>query len=421
MHFWSLISLVTLLLAASTLAQEPSPDYATSEPLDPDFASFDQTMIDFMQRRHVPGGSIAVVKEGKLVYAQGYGYADKERHEPVRATSLFRIASISKPITALAILKLTQHKQHPLDLDAKAFPLLGLKPFLEGNAKPDPRMNQITIRQLLQHTAGFDRNLSGDPMFDAVHIAKVLGIPAPPSTMNTIRYMMGRPLDFDPGTRYAYSNFGYAILGRIIEKVTGQTYQTYVRESLLAPMKITRMRIGHSLLKERSQGEVKYYQDNLGKTQSVFPNGEREVSWCYGGFHLEAMDSHGGWLASAVDLVRFASQIGGTALEEIAKLPPPPISRKPDGTPEPVYYGLGWQVRPVGTEGRANFWHTGSLPGTFSLLVHRHDGLIWAVLFNQRSEGDLPPDGEIDSALHRAAAMVPRWEPKNLFDTYLRP
>jgi hypothetical protein len=95
--------------------------------------------------------------------------------------------------------------------------------------------------------------------------------------------------------------------------------------------------------------------------------------------------------------------------------PAPPASRQADGTLEKSYYGCGWMVRPVGQEGRANYWHSGSLPGTNTLLVRLANGLSWAVLFNQRSEDKQLPDGAIDAALHRAAAAVKAWPAHDLF------
>jgi N-acyl-D-amino-acid deacylase len=95
--------------------------------------------------------------------------------------------------------------------------------------------------------------------------------------------------------------------------------------------------------------------------------------------------------------------------------PPPPASRNPDGALEDTFFGCGWAVRPIGPHGRAHYWHNGSLPGTCTLLVRRADGLSWAALFNQRSEDAKLPDGEIDRALHRAAAAVQEWPKVNLF------
>ena len=147
----------------------------------------------------------------------------------------------------------------------------------------------------------------------------------------------------------------------------------------------------------------------------------------YTGFCLEAMDSHGAWLASAVDLVRFAAALDDPARTTwlppaarslIYEPPAAPVSRRPNGSLKPVYYACGWDVRPVGQDGRANYWHAGSLPGTSTLLVRRHDGLAWAVLFNQRSTDPKLPDGAIDGALHEAADAVAEWPEGDLFGKY---
>lgn len=388
-------------------------------------ASFDREMVQYMQARGVPGGSLAVVKDGRLVYARGYGWADLEKRTPARETSLFRIASISKPITAVAVLQLVERGK--LRLDDRAIPLLGLSPLLEEGEKPDPRLQRITIRHLLEHSGGWDRDQSYDPMFRSETIARAAGIrpPAPPEAI--IRYMLGQPLDFDPGTRYAYSNFGYCILGRIIEKKTGMRYEQYVRKHVLAPAGITAMRIGASLESGRLPNEVSYYSPSDRTGRSLFPSMPGEVPVCYGTFCLESMDAHGGWVASAVDLAKFAAALDNPERSPLLKpatirmmyqRPKPPLGLNGDGSPADVYYALGWQVRPVRGTGKANYWHTGSLPGTWTLLVRRWDGLSWAALFNQRSEDRRFSDGEIDPALHRAAAGVTAWPTENLFRKY---
>jgi CubicO group peptidase (beta-lactamase class C family) len=372
----------------------------------PRLDAFDAAMAAFMKDHGAPGGALAVVKDGRLVYAKGYGWADVDGKAAVTPESLFRIASVSKPVTAVAILALVRHGK--LDLDAKAFALLGLKPGENG----DPRLADVTVRHLLHHTGGWDRAQSGDPMFLSVEIAEAAG-DAPPADANAvIRWMMGRRLDFDPGARHAYSNFGYCVLGRILEKVSGEPYETHVRKAVLEPMGITRMRLGKSLLKDRAEGEVRYYQPKATAERSVFGrDGEKGVPWPYGGFFIEAMDAHGGWIASAVDLARFAS-----SLEKVldAKSLETMLERPPGLKEAPAYYAGGWMVRPVGKEGRANTWHGGSLPGTNTLLVRRHDGLTWVALFNQRSKGD----AELDPALHRAADAVAEWPKDDLFPRY---
>jgi N-acyl-D-amino-acid deacylase len=176
----------------------------------------------------------------------------------------------------------------------------------------------------------------------------------------------------------------------------------------------------------QAPGEVRYYTTDDVRVDCVFPNGPAKVPRPYGGFHLEAMDAHGGWIASAVDLARFAAALDAPKRRPLLKPatcramyapPPSPVSREQSGALKDSWYGCGWSVRPVG-KGRANYWHSGSLPGTATLLVRRWDGLSWAAVFNQRSEDKNHPDGAIDAALHRAADSVGDWPAQNLFSTY---
>ncbi|HEY0550336.1 MAG TPA: serine hydrolase domain-containing protein [Verrucomicrobiae bacterium] len=386
--------------------------------------AFDHEMNEFMEARKVPGGALAVVKDGRLVYARGYGWADRDAKIPVKADSLFRIASVTKPLTAAAVMKLVEEEK--LALDTKAFPLLNMQPAVMSFRDPEPRLRDITIRQLLQHTGGWDRDKSFDPMFRSERIATATNSPRPATAVNVIRYMLSRELDFDPGTRYAYSNYGYCVLGRLIEKLSGQTYEEFVRKTILAPIGINQMRIGASLDGKQAPGEVRYYAgDELA--DNVFPGESMKVPWPYGGFHLEAMDAHGGWIASAVDLARFAAALHDSERSPLLKPetfaamyapPPAPVSRNEEGLLERTYYGCGWMVRPKGQGGRPNYWHSGSLPGTSTLLVRRGDGLSWVALFNQRSEDKQLPDQAIDPALHRAAARVEKWPDEDLFSNW---
>lgn len=389
----------------------------------PSLVSFDRAMEHFIAARGMPGGALAVVKDGRLVHARGYGWADRERGLPVVPSSLFRVASISKPVTGIATLKLVE--QGRLKLDARPFDLISPQP-LPG-AKPDSRLRSITIRHCLQHTGGWDRDKSFDPMFRSKIIAEAVKEPAPAGAEAVIRYMLGQPLDFDPGTRYAYSNFGYCVLGRVIERVTGKPYEQFVREAVLAPAGIKSMRLGRSLEAGRAPGEVRYYMPEAGLAESVFSGTPAAVAWPYGGFNLEAMDAHGGWLASAVDLVRLAAVLRDPikcplllpeTWRELHAPPPAPVSRAENGTLKETYYSCGFMARPVdAAAGRVNYWHTGSLPGTYTLLVRRWDGLAWAALFNQRSR-DRKLDGEIDPALHRAADAVKGWPEEDLFTRF---
>ena len=380
---------------------------------DPKLAAFDRTMLKFMVDHDVPGGALAIARHGKIVYARGFGFSNIANHTPVDPDALFRIASVSKPFTSAAILQLVERGQ--LKLTDHPFEMLAFKPHLENNARVDPRLYTITIHQLLHHTGGFDRTASFDPMFRPIDIAKAIGTSPPAGPSEIIEYMMGRPLDFAPGTKEAYSNFGYCVLGRLIEKVSGMPYITYVQKEVLGPLGIHRMRLGRSLEADRAKDEVRYYSSSAAKVRSVF--GENEVPSCYGGWNLEAMDSHGAWIASAPELVRFASSFDNpdqsTILspKSIAEMfaRPKDVGFMPDGKPKPAFYADGWMVRPVNPT-QANTWHNGLLDGTSTLLVRRHDGLTWAVLFNtDRDKKKQVLAGLIDPLLHSAADEIKAW------------
>lgn len=390
-------------------ALSASPLLAATDPVTPS-EGFDKCIQDFMKERGTPGGALAVVKDRRLLYTRGYGWADRDQKLAVTPESLFRIASISKPITAVTILKLAE--QNRLALDARVFELLRLEAHVPRGATLDPRWREVTLAQLLHHTGGWDSGKSRDPMFlGNEYLAKKFPELPPGSAWTVIAHQLTQPLDFDPGTRYAYSNFGYCLLGRVIEKLTGQSYETFVQQSVLAPGGIKRMRLGRSFAP--AKGEVRYYHRKDQRATTAF--------------NLEAMDSHGGWIASAVDLARFAAALDDPQRSPLLKAPsfatmyappPPPSWRKADGSLEDAYYGCGWSVRPVGNSGKANYWHAGSLPGTATLLVRRWDGFSWAVLFNQRSDDKNFPDSAIDPALHRAADSVTNWPTEDLFRRY---
>jgi CubicO group peptidase (beta-lactamase class C family) len=385
---------------------------------DPRLASFDRLMTSFLHKHELPGATVAVARNGRLIYARGFGYADRAAQEPVHPGSLFRIASISKPLTAVAVLQLVERGQ--LKLDDSVFKVLQLQQPQEPKVSFDPRWEKVTILHLLQHRGGWDRDRSFDPMFRSPAIVKALKVPAPAGPQAIIHYMLRRPLDFDPGSKEVYSNFGYCLLGRVIETISGQTYEGYVRREVLAPLGIRRMRLGATLLDKRARTEVKYHVAKDAVAPAVMgPHLGDPVPLPYGAWCLEAMDSHGGWLASAPDLVRFVTAFDDPRHCKILKpksiavmlaCPPGVAGHKPNGKPRDAYYACGWMVRPIGNAGAANIWHSGSLDGTSTLLVRRHDKLAWAVLFNSRdSAKHKEPAGAIDPLMHEAADAVKDW------------
>jgi CubicO group peptidase (beta-lactamase class C family) len=391
----------------------------------PGMGSYDQIVPDLMRKYAIPGGAVAVLREGRLIYARGFGYADVENKTPVQPDALFRIASVSKPITSVAIMKLVEEGK--LQLDERVAPLIADLAPAPGTAV-DPRWEQITIRHLLNHTGGWDRNKPNggfDPMFRPAIAAAAVGALAPASAETVIRYMKGLPLDFDPGTKYVYSNFGYAILGRVIERLSGMPYEEYVRARVLQPVGANRTRQGRTRMSDALPDEVRYYmpgEPGMGLTAplvpSVFP-GEGTVPITYGGYYLEAMDSHGGWVSSTVDLLRFLTGVDGRANRPdilSADLVGEMTSHGPALCPGGAcYYACGWLVHP--TQGEATWSHGGSLPGTTSTLVRSYHNFSWVAVFNARSPtGNL--DGELDTALWNALAQVTSFPAHDLFSTF---
>ena len=371
-------------------------------------AGFDNQMKAFMQARGITAGQLAVTYKGRLVLARGYSTSTALTVNP---TSLFRIASLTKSFTAAAIVKLVQDGK--LSLSTPVGNIISITP-PTGQTK-DTRWSAVTIKRLLQHLGGWDRDISGDPEWEDAVISRALGVPMELHPADVIKYEAGRKLDYAPGTKYAYSNFGYTLAGRVIEKVSGLSYPAYVQQKLLTPLKITRMAQGYSIAKH--SGEVPYESQYTGKT--VLDMSGATVPAPYGSFSMRIQDANGGWIASAPDLVRWAkmfdtssSVLNTASLNSIwAK---PEIGVNSDGW----YYGLGWQVRPTtGGTGR-NTWHTGSMPGTFTIMVRTYNGMSWAALFNRRDDASGKSYGDIDAALWTAANGVKTWPTNDQFPKY---
>jgi CubicO group peptidase (beta-lactamase class C family) len=243
-----------------------------------------EVVFTFMNKYSVPGMSVAVAKNGELLYAEGFGYSNRDTRERTTTHHLFRIGSISKPFTAVAIMRLVEERK--MRLSDRVFGPAVLLGSDYGNPPFKRYVDEITVEQLMTHTAGGWANDGSDPMFrhqEFDHRALIAWA------------IRGVDLKYRPGTHFAYSNFGYCILGRVIEKVTGLSYESAVQKYVLDACGIHTMKIGGSTFGERVADEVAYY-------------GHRENPY---GWNLRRMDSHGGWIASATDLVNFLLRVDG--------------------------------------------------------------------------------------------------------------
>ncbi|MGB4776212.1 MAG: serine hydrolase [Daejeonella sp.] len=323
-------------------------------------AAVDQAMIEFMNKYSVPGMAVAITKEGKLIYKKGYGDANMLTHEKATPDHLFRIASVSKTITSVAIMKLIQEGK--LSMDDRVFGPLGILGTQYGTLPYKTDIENIKVRHLLQHTGGGWGNSANDPMF----IFSVIDY----NPGQLISYVLDNiPLKNKPGMVYEYSNFGYCILARIIEKITGKTYEEYVKESVFTPIGVNNAFIAGNTLQEKKNTEVIYYNQDADINISPY---SKQVS-------ASRLDASAGWIISPKDMAKFLVSVDGFATKpDILGLPA--LSLMTETSAANSYYASGWQVNQ-----NNDWWHSGSLVGTATLAVRANNGFCWVVFANTRS------------------------------------
>src|SRR5688572_16858223 len=357
----------------------------------------DTQMQALLANYQIPGATFAIAKNGKLIYMRAFGTANQAGTEATQPYHMFRIASISKPITSIAIMKLIEDGQ--LSLSDKPFGpggILNVDPYFANANITDSRVYNITIQHLLEHAAGWNRDVPmppgpvspypwgyghSDPIGFPLHVTQTLGEANPVTRRAMIKFSIQKGLNFAPGTAQNYSNVGYLVLGEVIEKKTGLTYENYVKQNIFAPLGIYDIRLGKILLADKQEREGEYISPF--STLSAYGTGQFVLSQ-YGGISVEAMDAHGGWIASARDLVRLLTAVDAfPSRPDILSASTIQIMTTPSAT-NPGY-AKGWSVNPAGT-----WWHGGSLPGTYSWMVRTNSQfssqLTWAVILNKRTD-----------------------------------
>jgi len=374
---------------------------ATGEPV-AGWEFVDDGARDWMQTWAVPGAVLSLATQGQLVFSRGYTWNTADA-EVIQPDSLFRIASASKPITSVAIHQLIERGL--LSYDTLVVDVLDLQP--PPGHTVDPWLADVTVDHLLYHTGGWDRDQTYDPMFLDELIAASLGVDLPISKYDIATYMTGQPMQSEPGARYAYSNYGYCLLGMIIEEVTGRDYSEWVAENVFQPIGVGRPRRGHTAIHERVPGEVRYYGSA----------GEDPYRW-----NIENMDAHGGWIVAAPDYVRFLSALFDDfdASPLLSRQSIQNMVRVNNATSE--YYGRGWVV--AQEDGQMVYSHSGSLPGTLTQTRWAEPGIAFAAFINTRkSMADLEledpttiPDHDLFESVgivnrERGAAPAESWIP----------
>lgn len=403
------VFVVGIFLASCAHAYAPAPPRRTIEgaPAPARFAAFDLRFERLLAEHRVPGCSVAVASGGRIAYEQGYGRAGPGPDAPMTPSTRLRIASLSKAVTAVAVHLLVERGR--LSLEDAALPLVGF-PLPLDDPRIDPRWRAIRVRHLLEHSAGFDRDRSFDPMFDNLWLARELGVPSPLGLDGILAAMATRPLDFDPGSEFAYSNFGYALLGRILEHVTGEPYGAWVQREVLEPAGVRNMELGRSLPRERPPDEAWYFADPGEATMpNLFTLDHEPVASPDGGFAIEAMAAHGGFIATASDYARFLLAVDGrpdppdllgeASMQALLSRPGVPRFGGAD-----FYPAHGFWVEELPDGGR--IWHhTGSKPGTSTFALRNQKGLVYVALCNGRPLGEDFHDA-IDGAFLDALATL---------------
>lgn len=359
----------------------------------------------FLQQWNLSGMTLSIVNDGKLVYAHGFGYADVEAQQPVIPGNLFRIASVSKLITAVAIMKLVEKKV--ISLDSKVF---GPKAILKDpvfNSVVDKRLYNITVRHLLAHSGGWSSHY-GDPAFNSLVVLDRIGEAGTPTMESFYRFIASRKLHFDPGTRSSYSNMGYMFLQKVVQAVTGQSYEDYVTNKVLKPVGITDMHIGRSFLSERRFNEVKYYESEKSEMVSAFDGSGRMVSKPYGGNPIELLSSAGGWIASSVELAKLMVLIDGFR-NVPDMIPHNLIDQMVDK--EDLRGPLGWKV----VKDNGDWIRTGSMAGTSAIMKRQSNGFCWVVIINSSSWKGPRLPAYINFMMGKIEKKISNWPKNDLF------
>lgn len=321
------VALPTLPAHTATATPAPAPAASTSAALSADqMGKIDQVAEQALSTQAVTGISLAVVRDGRVVYSRAYGYSSIELQQTARDTSVYEIGSITKQFTAGAILLLAEEGKLTLD---------------DSLAKyvPDfPRAKEITLRQLLSMTSGIP-DYTDQPAFDS-------SVQKPATPADVVALVKTQPLDFDPGTRFEYSNTNYFLLGMVIEKASGQSYADYLYQRVFRSLGMSATQFGNA---GASSPDLATGYSFDGRR--IKPDVPWNLDWAY---------SAGGIVSSVLDLAVWDTALLQGKPISLGSLRTmwSPISLK-DGTKVP--YGFGWSIETL--YGHREIDTNGGLPG----------------------------------------------------------
>lgn len=366
--------------------------------------SFDRDILKFMRYWDLKGASFALMRNDSLLYAKGYGYSNLADSTLCNVDNTFRVASVSKLITASAIMKLVERGS--ISLDSQVFGEEGIindTLFLNLKYK---NLESITVEHLLRHTAGFSSPV-GDPAFSNHNIARSLDKELPLSLDDMVLYATKNRLKSKPGSNYDYSNLGYIILGKVIEVVSGEGYEKFVRDNILTPVGCYDMYIGQNFSEDRADNEVHYYEVREAEPVTAIDGSGRVVMKSNGGNNVTLLGGAGGWVASPVEILQFVASINGSGVvDDILSAETIKTMTYDSKRDKPI----GWAIV------KGEEWlRSGSMAGTTALIKRQTDGYTWVFVTNSSSWNGHRLTSYMSSQISRSLAKVKVWPKRDLF------
>lgn len=337
-----------------------------------EFEGLDKEMKRYLRKWEMKGASVAIMRNDSLIFAKGYGWADEEEEIKMEAGHILRMASVSKLITAIGIMKLQDEGR--LNIKNKVFGPEGvMKDSDLDTLIRHSAYEHLTIEHLLRHQGGFYR----DPLFSSKDVMNQMRLDHPPTADDFFRLILPKRLRYKPGTTHRYSNFGYLLLSRIIEHVTGKSYEQYIKEEILAPAGCYDMHIAGNYYEDRRENEVRYYT-HRGEGQLIeeYTGSGNLVERSYGGNNIPLLSGAGAWCGSTAELARLVASIDGR--DEVPDI----ISKK--AVDQMIEYfdqstfSLGWNDTTPGV----GWSRTGTFSGTSAIIKYFPDGECWIFISN---------------------------------------
>jgi CubicO group peptidase (beta-lactamase class C family) len=355
----SLISLA-LLFPRFALAQAPT---SSADPID-DYVHSE------MQRQRIPGLSLLVARDGKIVRAQGYGLANVELQVPVKPETVFQSGSVGKQFTATAVMMLVEEGKISLD-DV-------VTKYLKG---APTTWNQVTIRELLSHTAGFTdypKNFNFRKDYTEAQLLKIV---------------QGIPLAFTPGSKWSYSNLGYLTLGIVIHQVTGKFYGDFLHERIFQPLGMTTTRIisEADIVPNRAAG-YRLVKGELKNQEWVSPTLNTTAD--------------GALYFSILDLAKWDAALYTEKLLKRSSLDQMwTVTKLTSGEPNSGHYGFGWSI--LTKDGHRASDHGGAWQGFESHISRYVDDKLTVVVLANLADADAGVIADQVAKMYFSRATVP--------------